>query len=55
MGTTSVEGEVDFFCLVVIIERILHFVAVEIIFAVGNNFGRGDIDSFFAERFDDEV
>ena len=54
MGTASVEGEVDFICLVVIIEGIFHLIAVEIIFTVGNDFRRVDFDFFFAEGFDDE-
>lgn len=55
MGTACVEGEVDFTGFVVIIEGIFHLITVEIVFAVGNDFRRGDIDFCFAEGFDDEV
>ena len=54
VGTAGVDGEVDFLGGMVPIEGIFHFIAVEIIVAIGNNFGGFKVDFFFAEGFDDE-
>ena len=43
MGAASMEGEVDLLSILVPVETIFHFVAVEIFLAVGGNWGWGDL------------
>lgn len=55
VGAAGMDGEVDFLGGMVPIERIFHFVAVEIVVTVGNNLGSFKRDFFFAEGFDDKL
>lgn len=55
VAAASVEAEFDFSKIVVPIESVFHFVAVEILFAVSDNFGRVDSDFMFAKDFLDEI
>lgn len=52
--TAGMEGELDFRGIIVPIERILHFVAIEIGVVVGVDGGGGDNEMMFAENFGDE-
>ena len=53
VGTAGVESGEDLLCIVVVVEGIFHFVAIVVIFAVGENWWCINSDAVLAEQFFD--